>query len=101
MNATSVTQDAAIEFIHHIGLSQAHVSTVSNAIAQATVWSTIAILVLSLLFPDQTYEPGEAGYMQLKTVNWYFSSAFLLGCYLRKSQVYKSVASCQFDLCPG
>jgi len=68
-NHTASASDV-VSFVTQLGLSVSDVVRVSTALESATVFASVGLLVLSLLYPHLTFWPGTSSYTALQQVNW-------------------------------
>lgn len=68
-NETLLT-DSAASLVLTLGLPAPALARIAGAAASGQALASIGLLVLWLLFPLNSYQPGAPGYQALKDVNW-------------------------------
>ena len=70
MGNETIFYDSAANLVSTLGLPAYALARIAGAFAGGQALSSMGLLVLLLLFPSSTYQPGAPGYQALKDVNW-------------------------------
>ena len=66
----TILSDSAANLVSTLGLSAPALARIAGAAGAGQALASIGLLVLLLMFPFSTYQPGASGYQALKDVGW-------------------------------